>query len=114
MKKGEEGGREAADEMLLRVKRYLRTISLDAEDMDVMVRAYANVKGLGKACIDSGKLKNGADLGLFAAGFTQRGKLFDFVDVGPGKERADNKIRGKFRDFAAPEEGTEIFVKLTD
>lgn len=31
----------------------------------------------------------------FAAGFIRSKPLFDFIDVGPGKERTDHKIRGK-------------------
>lgn len=30
----------------------------------------------------------------FASGFTGRQPLFDFVDVGDGKEKADQKIKG--------------------
>ena len=62
--------------------------------MDVMVRAYANLKGLAQACVQSRKMRHSADLNLFAVGFTKRQALFDIVDVGAGKERADNKIRG--------------------
>jgi len=72
----------------------LKSSSIYADDMDIMVRAYANLKGLAQACFQSGKLKHAADLGFFAVGFTKRQALFDFVDVGAGKERADYKIRG--------------------
>lgn len=94
LKKGEEGGKDAADEFLARIKDYLKSSSIYADDMDIMVRAYANLKGLAQACFQSGKLKHAADLGFFAVGFTKRQALFDFVDVGAGKERADYKIRG--------------------
>lgn len=100
--------------MLVEIKRYLQTITLEVEGLEIMVRAYANIKGLARFCVDSGKLKNGADLSLFAAGFTQRGKLFDFVDVGPGKERADNKIRGKRRDSIPSKNCTESSLKLIE
>ena len=39
-------------------------------------------------------MRHADDLGLFTVGFTKREALFDFVDVGAGKERADNEIRG--------------------
>lgn len=32
----------------------------------------------------------------FASGFSIANKLFDFVDVGPGKDRADRKITGEY------------------
>ena len=62
--------------------------------MDVVVRAYANLKDLAQAYVRLGKMRHAANLSLFAVGFTKRQALFDFVDVGVGKERADNKIRG--------------------
>lgn len=96
MNEGEKGGKDAADEMLAKVKDHLKSIKIYSEDMDIMVRAYANLKGLAQACVQSGKVKHVADLGLFAVGFTKRQALFDFVDVGAGKERADNKIRGMY------------------
>lgn len=42
-----------------------------------------------------GSIDNENDLRDFALGFTQGKAMFDFVDVGHGKERADNKIKGK-------------------
>ena len=35
-------------------------------------------------------------MSLFTHGFNQRQALFDFVEVGLGKEAADNKVRGMF------------------
>ena len=86
--------------MFARVKDHLKAIKIYSEDMDIMVRAYANLKGLAQACAQSGKVKHVADLALFAVGFTKRQALFDFVDVGAGKERADNKIRGTFKFYS--------------
>ena len=96
LNKDEAGGRLAADELLARVKEYLQNLNLEVENTDVVVRAYANVRGLGKACVKNDLMRPTADLGLFANGFTGRHPLFDFVDVGVGKERADHKIRGTF------------------
>lgn len=69
-------------------------LRVDFESLDIVVRAYANIKSLQSACVRNGKMKSGASLSLFAQGFTQRRALFDFVDAGAGKEEADNKIRG--------------------
>ncbi|KAL8649552.1 MAG: hypothetical protein Q9226_005528 [Calogaya cf. arnoldii] len=96
LNKNEEGGRLAADELSAQVKQHINSLNLDAENTDVIVRAYANVRGLGKACVKNNLMKSTADLGLFANGFTGRHPLFDFVDVGLGKERADHKIRELF------------------
>ena len=96
LNKNEGGGKDAADELHARIKEYFRELYVDANNTEIVVRAYADVKALQAACVKNGKMKNGASLGLFAHGFNQRQGLFDFVDVGPGKEGADNKIRGKF------------------
>lgn len=89
-----EGGREAADELVRNIKRYIDSLQINVETTDIMTRAYANMSGLQTACVQNKKMKLGASMKLFAQGFTQRRALFDFVDVGPGKEQADNKIRG--------------------
>ena len=88
------GGRLVADELLAQVNHYIKGLNLDVENTDVVVRAYANLRGLGQACVKNNSMKLIADLGLVANGFTSRYPLFDFVDVGLGKERADHKIRG--------------------
>lgn len=72
-------------------------LGLDVNNTDIVVRAYANLRGLGRHCASDGLMKATADLGLFANGFTKRQPLFDFVDVGLGKERADDKVRGTER-----------------
>ncbi|KAL8864533.1 MAG: hypothetical protein Q9198_009803, partial [Flavoplaca austrocitrina] len=96
LNKNEVGGRLVADELLAQVNHYIKGLNLDVENTDVVVRAYANLRGLGKACVKNNSMKSTADLGLVANGFTSRYPLFDFVDVGLGKERADHKIRGQY------------------
>ena len=95
MNKNEAGGRDAADELLARVKEHLARLKFDVNDLQIVVRAYADINSLHTTCYNKKRLKGGADVRLFAHGFNQRHALFDFVDVGPGKERADNKIRGR-------------------
>ena len=96
MSRNEAGGRDAADELHARVKDYVRELKLDTENIDISVRAYADLKSLRSACVRNGRMKEGSSMGLFAHGFSQRQALFDFVDVGPGKEGADNKVRGMY------------------
>ena len=93
MDNNENGGQEAADEMLARIKAYAKSLDLDADNLDIMIQAYANFKGLAKACIRRVKMKTDADLSLFASGLTRRHGLSKFIDVGPGKEEADECIR---------------------
>ena len=94
LNKNETGGQEAADELHGRVESYLQSRKIDVTGTDVVVRAYANMNRLQLACVRNGNMKPGVNLHLFAQGFNQRRALFDFVDVGAGKERADNKIKG--------------------
>ena len=79
---------------MLRVRKYLQPFVKDAATITVMVKAFANLTGLEQACVKNGKLKVGIYLNPFVIGFNRRYPLFDFVDVGAGKEEADNKIRG--------------------
>ncbi|KAL8665392.1 MAG: hypothetical protein Q9202_002285 [Teloschistes flavicans] len=96
LNKGEDGGRRAADELLGQIKKYLKELGLQAGSTDVVVRAYANIHGLGRACVKSGGMEATTNLHQFASGFTGRQPLFDFVDVGDGKEKADQKIKDVF------------------
>lgn len=59
-----------------------------------MVRIYANLEGLLKKYAYIGFTEEERALRLFVTGFTQSQPLFDFVDAGQGKERADHKIKG--------------------
>lgn len=62
--------------------------------MTIHAKIFANIRGLGPALHSKGIINNAADLWAFVAGFNGRNGLFDFVDVGPGKERADFKMIG--------------------
>ena len=67
----------------------------DHKTVPVMVKAFANLSGLGQACVRDRKLTSVGDMNQFWIGFTRRYPMVDFVDVGPGKEEADNKLRGQ-------------------
>ncbi len=92
---GLEGGKHAADEVHASVIDYLKSINVDTEDLHVVVRAFASFGGLQTACVKKGLLKPEINVSAFAQGFTKRRGLFDFIDVGPGKEEADSKIKGE-------------------
>ena len=94
MSRNEIGGRDAADEVHSKIKDYAKNLKLDAENTDITVRAYADLKSLRSACVRNGKMRESSSMSLFTHGFNQRQALFDFVDVGLGKEAADNKVRG--------------------
>jgi len=63
----------------------------------VSCRVYANVKGLADVLVRAGIIPNTGHFEAFVRGFNGSGKtLFDFIDVGPGKDRADEKIIGQY------------------
>lgn len=89
------GGKAAVAALLSSVVSYVKG-SLDlSHDPEVLVRVYCNVRGLSKTYINNGILDSKQDFELFVQGFNKAHPFCDFVDVGEGKERADNKIRGK-------------------
>ncbi|KAL8715730.1 MAG: hypothetical protein Q9220_000397 [cf. Caloplaca sp. 1 TL-2023] len=65
----------------------------------IVVRIYANLDGLQKTYARAGLSKEEHALPHFAAGFTQSQPLFDVVDVGHGKERANHKTEEQLNLF---------------
>ena len=65
-------------------------------DYKIVARVYANQKGLADACHRAGILDRPFVMEEFARGFTGSKQLFDFIDVGSGKDRADEKITGLY------------------
>jgi hypothetical protein len=79
-----------------KVREYLSSLGSAIDDpktVPVMVKAYANLSGLAQACVRDRKLSSVGDMAQFWIGFTRRYPLVDFVDVGSGREEADNKLR---------------------
>lgn len=66
-------------------------------DLKIVCRIYANVRGLADVCVRAGLVDSPVAFEDFTRGFTRGKTLFDFVDVGPGKDRADEKIQGTSR-----------------
>lgn len=95
IKRGVKGGEDAADALLPELRSYLQTVISEPIGVTILVRAFANVVGLCATRDRDGKLRDAGQLRAFAAGFSRRQALFDFVDVGAGKERADLKVEGK-------------------
>ena len=92
---GEVGGKEAATRLWSAVQKDVELLNLPS-DVKVVTRIYANLKGLGETCVKAGIISKTEMLEDFARGFTGSKQLFDFVDVGMGKDRADDKISGTF------------------
>ena len=96
IKQGEIGGKEAAGALSSSVRDYVqRAVPGLSSDYKILTRIYANFKGLGDVCHKAGILTKPSTIEEFARGFTGSKHLFDFVDVGMGKDRADEKISGE-------------------
>jgi hypothetical protein len=96
LKLGEAGGRQAASHLNALVKNW---IDVDAKDIPtdsrIVCRVYANVRGLGDVLARKGIVEDVGVFEDFTRGFTRGKVYFDFVDVGSGKDRADEKLIGK-------------------
>lgn len=92
---GETGGRRAASQLYAAVQQHVETetnnIPLGAR---IVCRMYANVRGLGDVLVRKGIIEHLGVFEDFVRGFTRGKTSFDFVDVGAGKDRADEKIIG--------------------
>ncbi|KAI6810250.1 hypothetical protein KC340_g17818 [Hortaea werneckii] len=96
IRRGAEGGQNAAQSLKDNINRSLRWKGL--EGCRIMVRVYANLVGLSKSLAKAGLAgKEKRSLATFAASFTQSNDLFDFVDAGESEESANFKIRTMFR-----------------
>jgi len=91
---GTSGGEEAAQRLLTEATKYLERYK-GAKDWKLIVRIFVNLEGLARKCQQFDIITQSNTLRDFATGFAQSQPLFDFVDVGYGKERADHKIRGE-------------------
>lgn len=96
LKQGDTGGEQAATLLHNAVSEFASAEIQDyPEDTKIVARVYANLKGLGDTCVRAGIISSPDLLADFARGFTCGKTLFDFIDVGPGKDRADAKIIGE-------------------
>ena len=96
LQKGEEGGKEAAGLLYAKVRDHVnKNIPELPSDYKIVAKIYANVRGLADACSRAGIVDSPATVEEFTRGFTGNKHLFDFVDVGMGKDRADDKISGQ-------------------
>ncbi|KAF2737255.1 hypothetical protein EJ04DRAFT_488222 [Polyplosphaeria fusca] len=89
-----QGGESLADELLIRMREYLRPLFEDADSIDIIVRAYANLEGMANYLVRQDKVRNLGQLRAFSTGFCGRISSFDWIDVGVGKEGgAGRKVR---------------------
>lgn len=94
---GANGGHRAAGALEEYVYNYARNqIEGMPPNVKITARIYANAKGLADTCVRAGITAKASDLQDFMIGFTGAKFLMDFIDVGSGKDRADEKIVGEW------------------
>lgn len=90
------GGHRAASQLYAAVQAYIESSANDVpRGARIVCRIYANVRGLADVLVKTGILHEVAQIEDFVRGFTRGKTLFDFIDVGAGKDRADEKIIGE-------------------
>ncbi|EEQ30999.1 C-x8-C-x5-C-x3-H type zinc finger protein [Microsporum canis CBS 113480] len=97
VQQGEQGGKDAANQLWLAIRDYTSETFTNIHSPKIVARIYANVRGLGETLFRAGIIDKPSILEAFVRGFNGGRLLFDFVDVGSGKDRADDKIAGSYR-----------------
>ncbi|OAL47081.1 hypothetical protein IQ07DRAFT_646696 [Pyrenochaeta sp. DS3sAY3a] len=81
-----QGGEALADELLARTREYLRPQYEDADQIDILVRIYANLEGMANYLVRLDKVRNLGQVRACSTAFGGRISSFDWVDTGVGKE----------------------------
>lgn len=90
-----DGGRKAAVDLEAAVREHLKSSRPELSSMPIMIKAFANADGLAQILVKAKLTKSAGFLASFAKEFSQARDTSDFVLVGSGKDRADEKIKGK-------------------
>ena len=90
---GLEGGKRTANLLKQAVGEELKSsVPTTAHHLQVVIRVYANVKGLAKTYKEMEIMPKFDE---FIRGFNMGDALCDFIDAGNGKECSDEKVKGK-------------------
>lgn len=94
LQQGEQGGRNAAKQLWTSLQGYVTANFPSINDPKIMTKIYLNVKGFSEICARNGIVSDPATLSDFIRGFNESLSFFEIVDVGTGKGKTQNKIRG--------------------
>ena len=94
VKQGATGGDETAKLLRRAVFEYLRYEQDFKHDHKIIIRVYANIRGLSKTYIEKGILPSMSSFSDFVLGFNKSHPLCEFIDAGNHKEATDSKIKG--------------------
>jgi hypothetical protein len=95
LQQGEKGGKEAAGQLCSAMNDFVQQALPHLSSPKIVARIYANVRGLGDVLQKSSIIDRASLFEDFARGFNGSKLLFDFIDVGTGKDKADDKITGQ-------------------
>ena len=93
IREGLKGGRKAAQHLESETQSYLKR-AYGINQLKIIVRIFINLDGLSNMYQGLGIIKDTYDFRHFMIGFVQTQGLFDLIDVGQGKQRADYKMKG--------------------
>lgn len=95
VQQGLEGGKKASSFLEQAVASELKSVDQSLpHHLRVVVRVFANLKGLAMTYTEMGTIHNPDVLYEFVRGFNMTNAMCDFVDAGNGKECADEKLKG--------------------
>jgi hypothetical protein len=108
---GKDGGADAASQLFAELKDQLKQMYPEAHvaNWNIVVNVVLNMQGLGQKLHACGIISNPNELSAFGRAFGLAHPLFNFIDVGSGKERADHKIRETLRLFMPMPQCKHIF-----
>lgn len=108
---GKDGGAEAASQLQTELQLQLKQLYPDSHvsSWNIVVNVVLNMQGLGQKLHACGIINNPNELAAFGRSFGLAQPLFNFIDVGSGKERADHKIRETLRLFLPIPQCKHIF-----
>lgn len=95
VQQGLEGGKKSASLLKAIVQEELKSWDPSVpHHQQIIIRIYANLKGLAKTYTEMGLLPDPRVLEEFVRGFNMRDAMCDFTDAGNGKECTDEKMKG--------------------
>jgi hypothetical protein len=95
---GPSGGAKAASLLHIEIKKHIESL-YPGSDLPIMVNMYASLGGIAGKLTETGVINRPSDIHDFVRGFNTSQDLFNIIDVGAGKEKADHKVRGSFQYF---------------
>lgn len=94
LQQGEEGGRNAANQLYTALHGYLTTNLPNIKVPKLLTKIYMNVRTFGEMCARSGLFSEPSGIHDFIRGFNQTMSFSEIVDIGPGENKALDKMKG--------------------